>query len=61
MLDIGLVMASVCIRKALSAYVVSSLRRIGVFPSLVWIILMDYAMTAKAASPKIDCYMGDRS
>jgi hypothetical protein len=59
MLDIGSVTASVCIRKALSAYMVSSLRRIGVFPGLVQIILMDYTSTVKAALLKMGCYIGD--
>jgi hypothetical protein len=61
MLDIGSVTASVYTRKALSAHMVSSLRKIGVFPGPVRIVLMAYATTAKAASPKIGCHVGDWS
>jgi hypothetical protein len=59
MLDIGSVTASVCIRKALSAYMVSSLRRIGVFPSLVQIVLINYTSTVKAALLKMGYYIGN--
>jgi hypothetical protein len=57
--DIGSVTASVYTRKALSAYMVSSLRKISVFPGPVQIILMAYTTTAKAASPKMGHHVGD--